>query len=246
MAYNGSGTMVRVHRWTTDRDAAIKINADRMDEEDDGFATALSLALCSDGQSTATARIAFAQGIQLNGGAVGTPSVHFGDSDTGLWAAASNKVSVSCGGSKVGEFTTTGLAVTGALAATSLAVTGALAATSLVVSGGAIIDTVVALSDGATPALDASLGNTFTLTAAGNRTIAVPTNPVTGQKIVILHTASGADRTLALNSAAGGFAFGTDVTGLTATTSAKTDAIGCIYFAGLSKWLVVAYVKGYA
>lgn len=105
---------------------------------------------------------------------------------------------------------------------------------------------VATLSDGATPALDASLGNTFLLTAAGDRTIAVPTNPVSGQKITIVHKASGGARTLALNTGAGGFRFGTDITGLTATTSGLTDYIGAIYNAADSKWDVVSYVKGFA
>lgn len=105
--------------------------------------------------------------------------------------------------------------------------------------------TVVTLTDGATPALDASLGNVFLLTAAASRTIAVPTNPTSGQKIIIAHKASGGGWTLSLNTGVGGFRFGTDVTGLTATTSAKTDYIGCIYNSADNKWDVVAYSKGY-
>ena len=105
---------------------------------------------------------------------------------------------------------------------------------------------VVTLSDGATPALDASLGNTFLLTAAGDRTIAVPTNPTSGQKITIVHKASGGARTLSLNTGAGGFRFGTDITALTSTTSGLTDYIGAIYNAADSKWDVVSYVKGFA
>lgn len=101
------------------------------------------------------------------------------------------------------------------------------------------------LVDGATPALDASLGDTFTLTAGGDRTIAVPTNPTANQKITIKHVASGAARTLALNSGAGGFRFGSDITALSQTASGKTDYIGCIYNATDSKWDVVAYVKGF-
>lgn len=104
---------------------------------------------------------------------------------------------------------------------------------------------VVALADGATPALDASLGAIFTLSAAGDRTIGIPTNPTDGQKIVIVHYASGGARTLALNSGTGGFAFGTDVTSLTETASGKRDLIGCIYNTTLNLWLVVGYVKGY-
>lgn len=105
-------------------------------------------------------------------------------------------------------------------------------------------NTVVALSDGATPALDASLGNTFTLSAAGDRTIAIPTNAVDGQKIVIRHYASGGARTLALNTGAGGFGFTTDITALTQTVSGKYDYIGCIYCSTTSLWHVVSYTKG--
>lgn len=104
---------------------------------------------------------------------------------------------------------------------------------------------VVALTDGATPALNAKLGSLFTLTAAGDRTIAVPSNPTDGQRIIIAHTASGANRTLALNTGAGGFRFGTTITGLTATTSGTTDYIECVYNSTDSKWDVISYVKGY-
>lgn len=103
----------------------------------------------------------------------------------------------------------------------------------------------VTLTDGATPALDASLGTHFVLTAAGNRTIAVPTNPVDGQVIVIQHIASGSARTLALNTGTGGFAFGTDITALSATSSGLTDYIQCVYNSTANKWRVIAYVKGF-
>jgi len=89
--------------------------------------------------------------------------------------------------------------------------------------------TTVTLADGATPALDASLAGlngVFRLAAAGDRTIAVPTNATAGQKIIIQHYASGGSRTLSLNTGASGFRFGTDVTALTATASGKTDYIG--------------------
>jgi hypothetical protein len=105
---------------------------------------------------------------------------------------------------------------------------------------------VVALTDGATPALDASLGGVFTLSAAGDRTIAVPTNPTDGKKIIIVHHASGGARTLALATGAGGFLFGADVTEIGQTESGKRDLIGAIYNAGLTRWLVVAVVKGFS
>ena len=108
-----------------------------------------------------------------------------------------------------------------------------------------IYNTHVTLSDGATPALDASAGGVFRLAAAGNRTIAVPSNAISGKKIVIEHYASGGARTLALNTGAGGFRFGTDITALTETASGKTDYIGCIYNTTDEKWDVVAYIKGF-
>ena len=104
----------------------------------------------------------------------------------------------------------------------------------------------VTLTDTATVPLDASIGKLFRLTATGNRTIDIPTNPSTGRGIIIAHTASGADRTLTLTTgSSGAFQFGTDITALTATTSGTTDYIGCIYNATNSRWHVISYVKGY-
>lgn len=55
MGFNGSGTFIRVHSWQADQAAGTKIRADRMDAEDDGFATGLSNCLTRDGQSAPTA-----------------------------------------------------------------------------------------------------------------------------------------------------------------------------------------------
>jgi hypothetical protein len=59
MGFNGSGTFVRAHNWVSDKNAAVKITASRMDTEDDGFAAGLSNTICRDGQSTITAAIPF-------------------------------------------------------------------------------------------------------------------------------------------------------------------------------------------
>lgn len=104
---------------------------------------------------------------------------------------------------------------------------------------------VASLTDGATPALNAALGGVFLLTSTTNPTIAVPTNPTSGQKIVIAFTASGGARTLALNTGAGGFRYGTDIAALTATTSGKTDYVGAIYNLSATFWDVWSYVKGF-
>lgn len=117
--------------------------------------------------------------------------------------------------------------------------------TALKPGGGGVAVLTVTLTDGATPALDASLGTVFRLAAAGNRTIAIPSNPTPGQKIVIQMFASGGARTLSLNTGAGGFRFGSDTTALTQTSSGKTDYIGAIWNDTDSFWDVVAYDKGH-
>lgn len=106
---------------------------------------------------------------------------------------------------------------------------------------------VTALTDGATVNLDAAAGRLFTLTAAGNRTIAAPTGAAfDGQEIVIAHTASGGSRTLALTTGStGAFAFGTTITALSATASGATDYITCAYSTSAQRWRVVRYVQGF-
>lgn len=71
MAFNGSGTYVRVHNWQDDADANIDIEPDRMDAEDDGFATGLSTCITKDGQTTVTANIPM-NSHKFTGLAVGT------------------------------------------------------------------------------------------------------------------------------------------------------------------------------
>lgn len=105
----------------------------------------------------------------------------------------------------------------------------------------------VTLTDGATVALDASAGQVFKLTAAGDRTISVPTGATDGRGIIIAHTASGAGRTLTLTTgSSGAFIYGSDIPGpLSQTVSGKTDYIGAIYDNTAARWRVISYVKGY-
>lgn len=57
--FNGAGVFVRTYDWTDDKAAGIKVRADRMDTEMDGFATGLSTCITKDGQTTITANIPF-------------------------------------------------------------------------------------------------------------------------------------------------------------------------------------------
>lgn len=69
MAFNGSGTFVRLYSWQTDKINGIKVRADRMDGEMDGMATGLSTCITKDGQQIVTANIPFAGFRLINVGA---------------------------------------------------------------------------------------------------------------------------------------------------------------------------------
>jgi hypothetical protein len=101
-----------------------------------------------------------------------------------------------------------------------------------------------ALTDAATIATDASLGNHFRVTLGGNRTLGNPTNPIDGQKVVweLIQDGTGS-RTITLDT---NFALGTDISAVTLTTAAsKRDFLGAVYNATAGKWYVIAFVKGY-
>ncbi|MGL4999528.1 MAG: hypothetical protein ACRC5T_11215 [Cetobacterium sp.] len=60
MAFNGSGTFLRVMNWVNDATSGIKIRADRHDQEDDNIANGLSQCITKDGQTTITANLPMA------------------------------------------------------------------------------------------------------------------------------------------------------------------------------------------
>lgn len=103
---------------------------------------------------------------------------------------------------------------------------------------------VVALTDAPTISINAALGNTFTVTLGGNRTLGTPTNPVSGQKIIVRVTQDGVGgRQLSYSS---GWSLGIDFVGLPLSTSpGVTDYIGAIYNTLTSKWDVVSIMRGY-
>lgn len=112
------------------------------------------------------------------------------------------------------------------------------------VAGRRITSAVVALTDGATIATNAALGNHCRVTLGGNRTLGNPTNGVDGQKIIweIIQDGTGS-RTITLDTK---FALGTDITAVTLTTTAsKRDFLGAVYNSTADKWYVIAFTKGY-
>jgi hypothetical protein len=59
MPYGTGGVFTRLYDWTTDATNEVPIRADRMDDEFDGIATALSTAITKDGRTTVTENIPF-------------------------------------------------------------------------------------------------------------------------------------------------------------------------------------------
>jgi hypothetical protein len=137
------------------------------------------------------------------------------------------------------------VAVVGAGVLTTAATRSAAAAVqATTVESGAIVPAVVNLTDAATIAVDASLGNDFRLTIAGNRTMGSPANPSNGQQIIFQVTqGSGGSFTL---SWASGYEFATAMPQPTLSTSAgQTDLLGFIYNAAKGTWLFAAFVNGF-
>lgn len=107
---------------------------------------------------------------------------------------------------------------------------------------GAVAMTPVALTDAATIAVNAALGNQFTVTLGGNRTLGTPSNPTTGQINTFWFTQDGTgSRTITLS---GGYSFGTDLTSVVlSTTPAAVDRMTCQYSG--SSWVVTGFLRGY-
>ena len=155
--------------------------------------------------------------------------------------APSRVASVPEGGT--GVATLTGMVKANGTSAFTAAVSGTdyMAPSALLSRKGAA---PAALTDAATIATDASLSCNFRVTLGGDRTLGNPTNAVDGQPLIWEITQDGAgNRLLSLDTK---FAFGTDVTGITlSTTAGKTDFLVAIYNSTADKFRVVDFVKGY-
>src|SRR5215475_12355699 len=131
--------------------------------------------------------------------------------------------------------------------ATALAGFNALAASGGTM-GAALSPAVATLTDAATIAVNAALGNDFRVTIGASRNMGAPSNPVNGQRITISVTQSGAGSfTITWNSGAGGYEFSSGLPAPTlSTASGTTDVLSFIYDSGRGKWLMSGYVLGFA
>src|SRR5262245_53095556 len=107
----------------------------------------------------------------------------------------------------------------------------------------AVAPAVVGLTDAATIAVDASLGNDLRVTIAGNRTIANPSNPAPGQQIIFQVTQGpGGGFSVSWGSA---YEFSDGLPQPVLSSGAgQTDLLGFIYNAAKGKWLFAAFLNG--
>jgi hypothetical protein len=96
---------------------------------------------------------------------------------------------------------------------------------------------VIALTDASTIVVDASLGNDFTVTLGGSRTMGIPSNPHNGQKIEFELTQDGTgSRLITWASGSGGYTFGGSSAPTLNATAAASDVVAFRYSSGAGRW----------
>lgn len=104
----------------------------------------------------------------------------------------------------------------------------------------------VTLTYGATTNTDASQGSLFRVTLTGDTTLAAPSNPVDGQRVLWELNASGGARTVTLaTGSTGSFKFGTSITALGVVASGTATFLGALYRTSSARWHVLAISEGH-
>jgi hypothetical protein len=138
-----------------------------------------------------------------------------------------------------------GVASAGVVGGSVLAETAATPAAAETTEQGALAPAVVNLTDAPTIAVDASLGNDFRVTIAGNRTMGNPVNSTDGEQIVFQITqGTGGPFTMSWGD---GYAFSAGLPQPSLSTgTGQTDLFGFIYDAVTRQWLLAAFVDGFS
>jgi hypothetical protein len=106
MPFNAQGDFTRLYDWEVDRDGGIKILANKMDQEFDGLVQGLN--------DITHGNVAFSGPIKQLDGTVAAPSYTFkGDTDTGFYRPSEGVIAFSANGTKVVEFTSNGIEISG-------------------------------------------------------------------------------------------------------------------------------------
>jgi len=204
------------------------------------YATALSQSIATDGQTTASARIPFAQGVSVDNGLLSAPAISvIGDTDTGVYFPAANQIAIVAGGIAVMTATDTtvtfpvGVTFSGSPSiAGNLTLTGNLTVNGNTTIGNAGGDTLTVVATGTLT------GNqTFNGTATFTSTVTVPDGSFTNAKLANMATARIKGRATA---GTGGVE---DLTGTQATTILD-PVVGATQSVAGTKGLVPAAAAG--
>lgn len=106
-----------------------------------------------------------------------------------------------------------------------------------------IITPPVTLTDAATIAIDAALGNIFRCALTADRAIGAPTNPVDGQYMMLELTASGGARVPTFNTIYE-MPSGVDVGASPAIPSGQTNVYEFTYRSSLTRWILIGERPG--
>jgi hypothetical protein len=144
------------------------------------------------------------------------------------------------------KIVTSAMGVAAAIAATeAISSSTSPAGASTTIEQGAVAPAVVFLTDAATIAVDASLGNDYRLTIATSRTMGNPSKAADGQQVIFQIT-QGPSGSAAITWGSG-YEFSTGLPQPALSTAAgQTDVLGFIYNATKGKWLLAAFVNGFS
>ena len=149
MARNGSGVFTLPSNSWNPASPDTPILADDWNDVADSLATGLTESLASDGQTTATAAIPFAQGVRLNAGSVSAPALApIADTNTGVYFPTTDQFGIAAGGVASARFEAAAIAllqntsVTGTFAVSGATTLAGLSTTGNTTLGDTSADTV--------------------------------------------------------------------------------------------------------
>jgi len=145
MPIDSSGNFTRSYNWVDDRNAGIKIEAVRMDDEFNNYAAAINTTFYRSGLVPMTGTLYMGGHViaNLGGGTLQAPALHFiHDTNTGLASLAVGQVSLVSVGKEILRSTVDGVAVEGDFGVTgdiisggNMNINGGIAVAQLVVNG---------------------------------------------------------------------------------------------------------------
>lgn len=211
MAFDGFGNFTRLHNWTADKLAAIKITSTRHDEEDDGFSTAFNLVMLRNGVAPMTGSLKLGGNVitGVASGIAGSPGINFSaDLTTGFFLPGAALLGVAIGGVEIVRYTGTGQTLTGSLSVSNnIGVTGSIAVGAFAMLGG-ILEDVNFSATALTGAINVDANNVgvflYTSNAVGNWTFNFRGDAVTTMNTALL---VGQSFTIAIEVPQGAAAF---------------------------------------